>query len=268
MIRGAGLLASLALLTGAWLVPSAYAVEPTCYGEAATVVGTPGDDVLHGTKNADVIAGLGGNDEIHAKKSGIQPDFVCGDDGDDLLYGGGGQDLFDGGDGNDSMIGGEGVAQFLPGLGDDYIQANANPDTVGRVVFAVAPGPVTVDLRLKNAGFGTATGEGSDILQGIDWIDGGPFDDVIIGNSRPNGITGGEGDDLIRSRGGDDSIRGRGGNDTIKGGTGDDTIDGDDNVVDQDGNDELYGGAGFDRLNGYAGTDLCVAGEQVENCES
>ena len=250
MRRGAAVVPALLVAAGMWLGPAARAADPTCYGEVATVVGTPGDDVLHGTKNADVIAGLGGNDEIHAKKSGIRPDFICGDDG------------------NDRMIGAAGVAQFLPGLGDDFVQGNADPESVARVVFAVAPGPVTVDLRLKNVGFGTATGEGSDILQGIDWIDGGPFDDVIIGNRRPNGITGGEGDDLIRSRGGDDSIRGRGGDDTIKGGPGDDTIDGDDNVVDQDGDDELYGGTGFDRLNGYAGTDLCVAGEQVENCES
>ena len=37
----------------------------TCFGQPATIVGTPGDDVLYGSGDtADVIVGLGGNDSI------------------------------------------------------------------------------------------------------------------------------------------------------------------------------------------------------------
>src|SRR5207253_3922478 len=40
---------------------------PTCRGVAATISGTPGDDVLLGTPGPDVIAALGGNDRIVAR---------------------------------------------------------------------------------------------------------------------------------------------------------------------------------------------------------
>jgi Ca2+-binding RTX toxin-like protein len=36
----------------------------TCDGKAATMVGTPGDDLLVGTSGVDVIVGLGGDDTI------------------------------------------------------------------------------------------------------------------------------------------------------------------------------------------------------------
>ena len=38
-----------------------------CFGEPATIIGTPGDDVLSGTSGDDVIVGLEGTDVIDTK---------------------------------------------------------------------------------------------------------------------------------------------------------------------------------------------------------
>jgi hypothetical protein len=46
------------------LTPSAGAARPTCLGKPATIVGTPANDVLIGTGDADVIVGGRGRDRI------------------------------------------------------------------------------------------------------------------------------------------------------------------------------------------------------------
>src|ERR1044072_568343 len=48
-----------AILVGA--ASSQAAVEATCMGEPATIVGTENNDTLNGTEGEDVIAGLGGD---------------------------------------------------------------------------------------------------------------------------------------------------------------------------------------------------------------
>lgn len=60
--------------------PNAYANSHNCFGEAATIVGTSGDDALIGTDGPDVIVGLGGSDFIFG---GDRPDLICGGRGDD-----------------------------------------------------------------------------------------------------------------------------------------------------------------------------------------
>jgi uncharacterized delta-60 repeat protein len=70
----------------------------TCGGLAATLVGTPGADLLRGTARADVIVGLGGADTIHGLAGN---DVLCGGAGDDTLVGGPGRDRLIGGPGRD-----------------------------------------------------------------------------------------------------------------------------------------------------------------------
>ena len=48
------------------VAPTASAADVMCNGVPATIIGGPGDDELPGTDGPDVIAGLGGNDTIHA----------------------------------------------------------------------------------------------------------------------------------------------------------------------------------------------------------
>jgi uncharacterized repeat protein (TIGR01451 family) len=119
---------------------------PTCGGIAATVVGTPGDDVLGGTSGPDVIVALGGNDTI---RSGAGRDLICagagkdfvvagsaadrifggaggdrllGRGGPDVIKGGRGADLLKGGNGSDRLRGGAGFDRCLGGPGDDSVR--------------------------------------------------------------------------------------------------------------------------------------------------
>lgn len=85
----------------------ATTVRFRCNGEAATIVGTPGPDVLVGTEGRDVIVGRGGDDTI------------VGLTGDDTICGGGGQDIIKGGGGRDWLSGSKGLDIIFGGAGKD-----------------------------------------------------------------------------------------------------------------------------------------------------
>ncbi len=80
-----------------------------CYGKAATIVGTDGDDIIDGTPNDDVIAGKEGNDVIDGLSGN---DIICGDNGDDTISGGDGFDILIGGEGDDNLNGGKTMILF------------------------------------------------------------------------------------------------------------------------------------------------------------
>ena len=107
-------------------VPSAVAGGQTyeCFREVATIVGTPGDDVLIGSEEtADVIMGLGGDDVIRGSEdinSATAPgDRLCGGSGDDYIRGAVGEDRIQGGGNNDDVDGSFGydvITQGGPGI--------------------------------------------------------------------------------------------------------------------------------------------------------
>jgi cysteine-rich repeat protein len=104
-------------------------VEPgfaACMGRIATIIGTPGDDVLVGTRRGDVIAGLGGNDTIFGNAG---RDVICGGEGNDVISGGSTNDVIDGGSGNDFIDGGSGKDDIKGGDGDDNMIGGGNKDT-------------------------------------------------------------------------------------------------------------------------------------------
>ena len=92
-------------------------VTPTaCFGQDSTTVGTPGADLLRGTRFADVISGLGGKDKI----LGLQgDDLICGGLGKDKVRGGPGKDKIRGEAGKDSINGGGGKDKCIGGGGKD-----------------------------------------------------------------------------------------------------------------------------------------------------
>jgi uncharacterized repeat protein (TIGR01451 family) len=92
-------------------------VQVRCGGQLATIVGTPGDDVIEGTPGNDVIHGLAGNDIINGRGG---HDILCGGTGSDTLNGGGGNDQLFGQAGNDTLSGGRGAdaCDGGPGTGD------------------------------------------------------------------------------------------------------------------------------------------------------
>lgn len=100
--------------------------NPTCNGLAATIIGTPGDDVIFGTNKNDVIVTFGGNDTIYA---GNGDDVICAGHGDDVIDGGNGKDLIFGEQGDDTIAGGNGKDTLDGGDGTDDGDGGNGKDT-------------------------------------------------------------------------------------------------------------------------------------------
>jgi Ca2+-binding RTX toxin-like protein len=238
--------------------------------------GGPGNDDIDGGDGDDVVDGDAGNDDLEGGdgddtasffgapavtaslatgsatgegtdtlsgfehlEGGAHGDALTGDGGDNVLTGRGGADALSGGAGNDELRGGEGDDTLAGEAGDDLLRGNGGVDTAS---FAGSAAPVAV-----NIGAGTATGEGTDTLVGIENAIGGPAGDTLVGNDQPNLLVGGGGKDTILGFGGSDDLRGQAGDDTIDGGSGNDTI---------------AGGDGQDVLTGASGADRFLEGEQ------
>jgi len=265
--------ASAALNGLAGEFPRAGAVVAQCLGADATIVGTPGVDILRGTAGDDVIVGggsdggtdgetgdtilgLGGNDKICAvvdatptiARGGSGNDqiesagAVSGGPGDDRLVNPPGDPLFSfliGGTGDDVMTShNDDGTWFLPGPGDDTVKAT-DPSAFNLVdYYRGTDRGVTVDLRR-----GRANGQGVDILAGIRIVLGTRFGDILVGDDRANTFDG---------HGGADVLKGFAGKDYLWGGPGDDWVDG------GRGGDQLFGRAGSDALYGRRGADFLV----------
>lgn len=234
---------------------------PRCGWMEATIIGTPGDDVLVGTPGDDAILGRGGDDVIIGLGG---DDALCGGKGKDVLRGGDGRDHLEDGRGADRLRGGRGDDWLYPGRGDDLVTGGPGRDSVN---YQGARRGVTVDLRA-----GLASGWGRDEITSVLDITGSHLGDVLLGDEDRNVIYGDSdsptamrqgraGDateaDVIRGRGGDDlliSIGSDPGN-RLYGGPGDDVIKG--QVL---GGEWLYGGAGNDRLEATLGDDHLYGG--------
>ena len=101
--------------------------NPTCNGLAATIIGTPGDDVIVGTNKSDVIVTFGGDDVVDG---GNGDDVICTGYGDDIIDGGNGQDYIDGGHNNDTILGGQGDDTLIGGHGDDSLDGDKGDDVL------------------------------------------------------------------------------------------------------------------------------------------
>lgn len=186
-VPGTGWVA-IALLAGTIAWPVAASAASRCFGEPATIVGTNGDDRITGTNGPDVIVSRAGADNVRGR-GGF--DLICAGPGHDRLFGGPGGEFIFGGEGNDELDGGRGpFSDFAPGPGDDLVVGSTFSDAVH---FPSAERAITASLVT-----GTASGEGSDALEQIDALLGGPFDDTLIGNADDNGLIGRAGDDTLR----------------------------------------------------------------------
>ena len=128
------------------------------------------------------------------------PDTLTGTAGADVLCGLGGNDVLLGKGGNDLLIGG-------PGL-----------DTASYAGSGTA--------IIAHLGTGTATGQGTDSLEGMERVTGGLKADRITGDAAANTLSGGAGRDTLNGGGGADSLAGGEGNDVLNGGAGNDTLNG------------------------------------------
>jgi uncharacterized repeat protein (TIGR01451 family) len=98
---------------------------PTCRGAVATVVGTPGADLLGGTPGPDVIVAFGGNDTI---RSGAGRDLICAGAGSDRVFGGSAADRILGGAGTDRLLGNGGPDVIKAGRGGDLLKGGRGSD--------------------------------------------------------------------------------------------------------------------------------------------
>lgn len=121
------------------------ATSPTCGGRQATIVGTPGADVLAGSAGNDVIFAGAGNDRIRSLggkdlicagrgddvvRSGARSDRVLAGPGADRLLGSGGADVLRGGRGPDRLRGGRGPDLLTGGAGEDRCVGGLGADTL------------------------------------------------------------------------------------------------------------------------------------------
>jgi Ca2+-binding RTX toxin-like protein len=248
------------------------------------IAGLGGNDVIKGLGGADLLCGFSGNDRVlggggNDRISGDEgDDTLRGDAGFDVLVGWGGDDAIDGGDDidiaswfnapasvtanletgiatgegsdtladvenleggayDDSLTGDDGGNWLAPGPGNDTVDGGAG--LVDVVSYFFSETAVSVDLTA-----GTATGQGTDTLTGIEGANGSNLDDTLIGDEGSNGLYGSAGDD------------------TLSGGDGDDSLNG------EAGDDSLDGGNGTDIVKGGIGTDVCLNGEDITGCES
>ena len=272
-------------------VSASSAVTPRCFGEEATIVGTPAKETLRGTAAADVIVGGGGSDAdgVGDKIIGLGGnDRICVDPAEPVItqiIGGRGKDRLRGsaaivgGPGADRliqpapiytlvfMVGGKGddllrsratdSSYFAPGPGDDTVTAKVGHNIHNEVDFGGANDGVIVDLRTQ-----MAVGQGNDSLSGINFVYGTKQSDVILGNADDNFMLG---------RGGDDVLLGRTKGDPIVAGRGDDHVDGgpgDDSLVGDQGRDTLMGRGGNDELveERRSEANLLLAGPGRDRC--
>ena len=160
-----------------------HRLHELCYRREPTIIGTKGDDEIHGTERADVIDGRGGNDEIVGVGAS---DVVCGRGGDDLVEGGQGFMLLSGGPGADR----------ISATGPKPQPCN---DTGGGAASCAYPealllGGAGGDLLIGGARHERLVGGGgNDTLRGRRWSDG------LHGGRGRDELWGGRGDDACKA---------------------------------------------------------------------
>jgi Ca2+-binding RTX toxin-like protein len=221
--------------------------------------------LLAGEEGLLTVRGRGGNDVITAKGGNGTGDTVPfdgpllvidGGDGDDSLQGGDGEDIFIGGPGNDVIDGDADEIttddEALCDLADDafldlvsgQVTINAG-DYGGDVVdYSGSTGPITADLDPGELHPGSATGDGTDVLQNIEGVIGSPGNDTLSGDNAPNLLLGGAGDDTLAGDAGNDCEFGQDGNDTFDENEGTSTAQG--GTGTDNGADKMFGNAGLD----------------------
>ena len=246
------------------------------------VIGSSGDDCIHGTPYAQTLRGGPGKDQIsgglgvdtvdYSDKTSSQPVTVSiGDDPDGQTgndgEGGGseGDNVYSdienvtGGAGNDTLTGQDRVPGLFDGLPGRYLTRSGQEGAGtldGRGGDDVLNGKQDADTFAGGDGFDTVTyadrTSGVVATIGDENNDDGDETDVNILTSRGDNIeatvekvVGGAGSDVLRGNGLNNVLQGGGGNDRANGG---------------DGNDDLQGGEGDDLLDGAAGNDT-VAGQ-------
>ena len=212
-----------------------------------SLFGSGGDDTLQGERGGDSLVGGSGRDLILGAvgpdrlRGGPGNDTLSGGNSNDTLYGDGGDDALDGGGHNDFLDGGDGADRLDGGNGRD----TASYYTRTRGV-RVTLGPVSHTGR----GDDGERGEGDDVLETVEFVDGSQHADFLVGSDFAN---------VLRGYGGNDTLDGNRGQDTLYGGDGDDVLF----TADGRWRDVIDGGDGDDR-GSIDARDLWSAVESID----
>jgi Ca2+-binding RTX toxin-like protein len=264
------------------------------------IVGTPWDDVLHGTFRRETMIGLSGDDiflgsrgadrldggadldtadysasgsPVTVRLTGVGSggdaagdqylsiERVTGSGFADTLTGSADANELRGGAGDDTIDGGDGDDFLDGGLGDDSLSGGGGNDSIQ--ARTLTNGSLDDDVD---------GGAGADTLYLTESSNGATLN-LATGSGNPSSIehvvgTGladtihGSAEDSILSGGlGNDLLSGAGGGDTLSGGSGNDALYG------GDGDDLLYGEAGDDRLQGGSGSNTLYGGGGTDTAD-
>jgi Ca2+-binding RTX toxin-like protein len=182
-----------------------------------TLAGGPGEDSLTGGQDDDTLTGGGGADDIDGDRGGDKVeggpggDALDGGEGDDSLYGGALGGVV-GADGDDRLNGGRGADLLFGGRGNDLLDGGPEGDTISgeagkdTVTYDDRTNPVRVSLNgIADDG---EKGEGDNVANDVEVIDGGERDDTLSGDADRNLLNGGPGDDEIQANDGSDQLTG------------------------------------------------------------
>ncbi|MEO4042650.1 hypothetical protein AAFN47_13685 [Hoeflea sp. CAU 1731] len=106
------------------VVPGGTLSFTTRHYAHSTIIGTDGDDVIHGnddySKEYSITYGPGNTNTVTIRHDAIG-DTIYGGAGDDIIYGYGGDDRLEGGSGDDFLHGGAGADILIGGTGNDWL---------------------------------------------------------------------------------------------------------------------------------------------------
>lgn len=192
-------------------------------------------------------------------------EVLVGGKGDDVLAGDASANVLDGGPGDDLLVGGP---------GDDDLRGGVGADTASFAGGAA----VTATLLAR-----VATGQGDDLLAGIEHLTGSAHNDRLIGDGGRNMLRGGGGNDLLDGRLGNDVLEGGSGRDTVQfgepravraslaggraTGQGRDLLLAVENLTGSSRADVLVGDGRANRLRGLAGDDVLRGGAGTDVLE-
>lgn len=200
--------------------------------------GDAGDDVLDGGRGADVLDGGDGTDtasyahsdsgvvvDLTLKGPQVSPGEANGDilinienltgsEHADILIGSDSANVLDGGNGADIMRGGRGDDVYIVDNIKDQIFENEN---AGNDIIVTTLNFYVLPTNLENLDY-----NGNSLFEGI----GNQQNNIIVGGSLSDLLSGLDGNDLLIGGGGDDHLNGGGGDDVLNGGSGHNTLDG------------------------------------------
>ncbi len=171
-------------------------LELILLGSIENVVGTEFDDLLIGSREANLLDGRGGNDELR------------GLEGDDILIGGGGNDLLIGSTGNDQYVfatednvslGSDAIHEDVDG-GVDVLDFRGLPVGLGTLDLNLAALQTLAGSLLQLTLLSTAGTQPAEVEEVV----GTEYNDTLIGNNSDNRFELLSGFNVVDGRGGSD----------------------------------------------------------------